>query len=238
VIDAIAQTPDPTKWGNTPDLLNKTLVAMSPTFVRIRAAIQSQLNLLPPSGAIAGVYTMVDELKGVWKAPANVSLNDVVSPAVNISAADQKDLNVAIQGKSINAIRSFPGVGTLVWGARTLDGNSVDWRYINVRRTMIMLEQSIKFATKAYVFENNVSATWVTIKSIIQNFLTSVWKRGGAGGHNSGTRLLGILRARRNHDGWRHSGRYPEGHCCGRCHATGGIHRDYIPAADAEVVGE
>ena len=95
---------------------------------------------------------MVDNSRGVWKAPANVSLNGVVSPAVNISHDDQEDLNVTTQGKSINAIRSFIGEGVLVWGARTLDGNSLDWRYINVRRTMIMLEQSIKLATKAYVF--------------------------------------------------------------------------------------
>jgi hypothetical protein len=71
------------------------------------------------------------------------------------------------------------GEGVLVWGARTLDGNSPDWRYVNVRRTMIMLEQSIRLATKAYVFENNVSITWVAIKSMICNFLTSIWKRGG-----------------------------------------------------------
>ncbi|MCB1937298.1 MAG: phage tail sheath family protein, partial [Nitrosomonas sp.] len=70
----------------------------------------------------------------------------------------------------------------LVWGARTLDGNSLDWRYINVRRTMIMLEESIKLAAKAYVFEPNVSNTWVTIKSMISNFLTSIWKRGGLAG--------------------------------------------------------
>jgi phage tail sheath protein FI len=164
------------------DLLNKTLAAVSPLFVRIRAEIRKQINLLPPSGAIAGVIARVDNAKGVWKAPANESLSSVDSPAVNISAAEQEDLNITPQGKSINAIRSFVGEGTLVWGARTLDGNSGDWKYINVRRTMIWLEESIKTATKAYVFENNVSTTWVTIKSMIRNFLTSVWKRGGLQG--------------------------------------------------------
>jgi phage tail sheath protein FI len=125
---------------------------------------------------------MVDNSRGVWKAPANVSLNAVVSPAVNITHDDQEDLNVTTQGKSINAIRPFIGEGTLVWGARTLDGNSQDWRYINVRRTMIMLEESIRLATKAYVFENNDANTWVTIKSMINNFLTGIWKRGGLAG--------------------------------------------------------
>ena len=85
-------------------------------------------------------------------------------------------------GKSINAIRPFVGEGTLVWGARTLDGNSLDWRYINVRRTMIMIEESIRLAAKAYVFEPNTAQTWVTIRSMIENFLTSVWKAGGLAG--------------------------------------------------------
>jgi hypothetical protein len=131
---------------------------------------------------MAGIYTMVDNSRGVWKAPANVSLNSVVSPAVNISHDDQEDLNVTIHGKSINAIRTFIGEGVLVWGARTLDGNSLDWRYVNVRRTMIMLEESIKNAAKAYVFEPNDSNTWVTMKSMIKNFLNGIWKRGGLAG--------------------------------------------------------
>ena len=164
------------------NLLNKSLIVMSPLYVNIMAAIKNRLNLLPPAAAMAGIYTMVDNARGVWKAPANVSLSAVVSPAVNISHDDQEDLNVTTQGKSINAIRSFIGEGTLVWGARTLDGNSLDWRYINVRRTMIMLEESIRLATKAYVFEPNDANTWVTIRSMIRNFLTGIWKRGGLAG--------------------------------------------------------
>lgn len=163
-------------------LLNKTLVAISPLFGTVMELVRGKLNLLPPSAAMAGIYTMVDNSRGVWKAPANVSLAGVTSPAVTISAADQEDLNVTPQGKSINAIRSFIGEGVLVWGARTLDGNSLDWRYINVRRTMIMLEESCKLAAKALVFEPNVANTWVTIKSMIQNFLTGIWKRGGLAG--------------------------------------------------------
>lgn len=166
----------------TPDLLQKALLVSSPAFVQVMAEVKKQLDLLPPSAAIAGVYSMVDGSSGVWKAPANVGLSSVAAPTVSISHDDQEDLNVDIQGKSINAIRSFIGQGVLVWGARTLDGNSLDWRYISVRRTMIMLEQSIKLATKAYVFENNVSATWITIKSMIRNYLTNIWKRGGLAG--------------------------------------------------------
>jgi hypothetical protein len=163
-------------------MLNKTLVAGSPLFGTILAEAKNQLNLQPPGAAMAGIYTMVDNTRGVWKAPANVSLAGVVRPAVPLSHEEQEDLNVTPQGKSINAIRSFIGEGVLVWGARTLDGNSLDWRYINVRRTMIMLEESCKLAAKAMVFEPNVAATWVTIKSMIGNFLTSVWKRGGLAG--------------------------------------------------------
>ena len=163
-------------------LLNKTLAVMSPLFVTIMTEAKNKLNLLPPSAAMAGIYTMVDNARGVWKAPANVSLNAVVSPAINITHDDQEDLNVTTQGKSINAIRAFIGEGTLIWGARTLDGNSLDWRYVNVRRTMIMLEESIRLATKAYVFEPNTANTWVTIKSMIRNFLTGIWKRGGLAG--------------------------------------------------------
>jgi len=163
-------------------LLGKSLAAMSPLYGSILGAIKNRLNLLPPAAAMAGIYTMVDNSRGVWKAPANVSLSAVVSPSVNISHDEQEDLNVTTQGKSINAIRSFIGEGTLVWGARTLDGNSLDWRYINVRRTMIMLEESIRLATKAYVFEPNDANTWVTIRSMIRNFLTGIWKRGGLAG--------------------------------------------------------
>lgn len=168
--------------ADTVEDLHKILNAVSPLYGTIMAAIKSQLNVLPPSGAMAGVYTMVDNSRGVWKAPANVSLNSVVSPVVEITHEQQEDLNVTTAGKSVNAIRTFIGEGTLVWGARTLDGNSLDWRYINVRRTMIMLEESIKLATKAYVFEPNVSGTWVTIKSMISNFLIGIWKRGGLAG--------------------------------------------------------
>ncbi len=163
-------------------LLNKTLSAISPMYVEVVKHIASELNQLPPSAAMAGVYTMIDNSRGVWKAPANVSLAAVSAPMVNITHDEQEDLNVTSQGKSINAIRSFIGEGTLVWGARTLDGNSLDWRYISVRRTMVMLEESIRLSTKAYVFEANNAQTWVTIKSMIRNFLTGIWKRGGLAG--------------------------------------------------------
>lgn len=164
-------------------LLNKVLTGLSPqVYAAALGQIMDELNLLPPAAAMAGVYTAVDNARGVWKAPANVSLNAVSSPSVNITHEDQEDLNVTATGKSINTIRHFSGDGVLVWGGRTLDGNSLDWRYIQVRRTMIMLEESIRLAAKAYVFENNNANTWVTIKSTIRNFLTGIWRRGGLAG--------------------------------------------------------
>ena len=164
------------------DQLHKMLMTISTLYPKVMEEIRLQMNLMPPSAAMAGLYTMVDNTRGVWKAPANVSVAGVIKPAVEISHADQEDLNVTTQGKSINAIRSFIGEGALVWGARTLDGNSLDWRYISVRRTMIMLEESCRLAAKAMVFEPNVGNTWVTIKSMISNFLVGIWKRGGLAG--------------------------------------------------------
>lgn len=175
-------TPDQINQINQANQVNQALVATNATFNAIVQAALRKLNLLPPSAAMAGLYTFVDNNRGVWKAPANVSVNGVISPSVSISNYDQQDLNVTPMGKSINAIRSFIGEGVLVWGARTLDGNSEDWRYVNVRRTLIFLEESCRLAAKRLVFEPNVSGTWLTVRSMIENFLTSVWRQGGLAG--------------------------------------------------------
>lgn len=162
--------------------LHNALLQNFPNYQYIVNKVREQLNLLPPSAAMAGLYTMVDNTRGVWKAPANVSVNYVNSPTENIDNAMQEDLNMPMNGKAVNAIRTFPGEGIKVWGARTLDGNSQDWRYVNVRRTMMFLEESVKNAAKAYVFEPNVAATWMNVRSMIDNFLRGVWKRGGLAG--------------------------------------------------------
>lgn len=162
--------------------LHKTLRMISPLYKDLLKEALLKLNCLPTSAAIAGVFTMIDNTRGVWKAPANVSIANVVSPTINLTQEDQEDLNVPLNGKAINAIRSFTGEGIKVWGARTLDGNSLDWRYINVRRTMIMLEESIKNAVRAYVFDPNTANTWVSVKSMINSFLNGIWKRGGLAG--------------------------------------------------------
>lgn len=146
-------------------------------------AIKKELNAIPPSGAVAGIYARVDNARGVWKAPANESLNSVSEPAEMITAQDQERLNVdAVAGKSINAIRAFTGKGTLVWGARTLAGNDNEWRYVSVRRFFNMVEESTKKATEPFVFEPNDANTWVKIQGMIENFLTTLWRQGALQG--------------------------------------------------------
>lgn len=146
-------------------------------------AIGKQGVVLPPSGAVVGIYAMVDNDRGVWKAPANVSVTAVKGPAVNVTHEAQESLNVDTEaGKSVNAIRAFTGKGTLVWGARTLAGNDNEWRYISVRRFFNMVEESVKKASSQFVFEPNDANTWVKVRAMIENFLTLQWRAGALAG--------------------------------------------------------
>ncbi len=141
------------------------------------------MTTMPPSGAVAGVYASTDRTRGVWKAPANVSLNNVISPTVTFTKSELDALNVNVDsGKSINAIRSFTGKGTLVFGARTLAGNDNEWRYISVRRFFNMVEESAKKATFQFVFEPNDANTWVKIRAMLENYLTVLWRQGALAG--------------------------------------------------------
>jgi len=158
--------------------INSTLTVISPKLNMIIAEMSEMINLMPPSSAMAGAYSMVDFTASVAQSPANISLGSVISPAVNINNDNQEDLNMPLNGKAVNAIRSFQGKGVLVWGARTLDGNSKDYRYISVRRTMTYLEQSVKFAAEAFVFAPNNSTTWSTLRATVSNFLTNQWQSG------------------------------------------------------------
>lgn len=159
------------------------LYTTHPIIAAAVTALQRNLSILPPSGAVAGVYAKTDRERGVWKAPANVSLSSVVGPTVMIDNITQDGLNVDTEaGKSINAIRAFSGKGTLVWGARTLDGNSNEWRYVSVRRFFNMVEESVKKSTYPYVFEPNDANTWVKVKGMIENYLTTLWRQGALAG--------------------------------------------------------
>lgn len=161
----------------------ETLQEVDKVYKGIIKAIQTQGVVLPPSGAVVGKYASVDRERGVWKAPANVSITAVKGPAVNITHEDQEDLNVDTEaGKSVNAIRAFTGKGTLIWGARTLAGNDNEWRYVPVRRFFNMVEESVKKATAQFVFEPNDANTWVKVRAMIENFLALQWRAGALAG--------------------------------------------------------
>ncbi|WP_294266606.1 phage tail sheath C-terminal domain-containing protein, partial [uncultured Chryseobacterium sp.] len=155
----------------------------SDLYNQAKNAIAAKQVIMAPSSAIAGVYAKVDSTSGVFKAPANVGLNYVIAPTEKISQERQDGLNVdATAGKSINAIRTFTGKGTLVWGARTLDGNSNEWRYVSVRRFFNMVEESVKKSTERFVFEPNTANTWVRVQTMIENFLNQQWREGALAG--------------------------------------------------------
>ncbi|MEM9337721.1 MAG: phage tail sheath C-terminal domain-containing protein [Bacteroidota bacterium] len=160
--------------GDSPDL---------ELYGAIKTQLDSYRMTLYPSSAIAGVYARVDRNRGVWKAPANVSVNSVSSPTVLVTDDEQGGLNVdPTAGKSINVIRNFTGKGTLVWGARTLAGNDNEWRYVPVRRLFIFIEESIQKATEPTVFEPNDANTWTKLRTLIENFLASLWREGALAG--------------------------------------------------------
>jgi phage tail sheath protein FI len=153
-------------------------------YQQVKNELEKSLRVtLPPSSTIAGVYATVDNERGVWKAPANVVLKSVTSPAIQISQEQQRDLNVDPEGgKSINAIRTIPGKGVTVWGARTMDGNDKEWRYINVRRFFNMVEESVQKSTIWAVFEPNTKNTWVKVKGMIESYLLVKWIEGALAG--------------------------------------------------------
>lgn len=146
-------------------------------------AMNSKACIIPPSGAIAGIMSRTDRNRGVWSAPANVGINSVSDITKFVTDAEQAVLNVdADSGKSINAIRWFTGKGIMVWGARTLDGNSNEWRYISVRRLFNYVEESLKKSTSWAEFQPNDANTWVKLKSQIENFLSNLWRDGALAG--------------------------------------------------------
>jgi len=170
--------------GSTSEVMLSSLQATNNLlFERCKLALNDVTLVMPPSPAIAGVYARVDSERGVWKAPANVGIASIVGPALKITDADQNYMNIdPTSGKSVNAIRAIAGRGTVVWGARTLMGNSNEWRYVNVRRFFNYVEESVKKATYQFVFEPNDANTWVKVRGMIENFLTILWRDGALQG--------------------------------------------------------
>jgi phage tail sheath protein FI len=139
------------------------------------ASGQPATLLVPPSGHVAGLYARTDEDKGVHKAPANELLQSVVAVERTINETDHGLLNET----SVNVIRFFRGKGHRVWGARTIaPPDRTQWRYINVRRLLLFIEESIQEGTEFAVFEPNNEALWETVKRQVTGFLTQVWRAG------------------------------------------------------------
>ena len=159
--------------------LNNLLLNTLPIYAKIAAIVADRLDVQPPSGLLAGIWTRSDNMSGVWNAPANIALAGVSGPLFNLSDAQQGAFNVPTNGMAIDIIRTQLNRGTVVWGARTLDGNSLDYRYIQVRRTLIYIEQSIKLALQSYVFAANDATTWSTVIASVSSFLNGVWQEGG-----------------------------------------------------------
>ncbi len=128
---------------------------------------------VPPSGYVAGIYARCDEKVGVYKAPANETIQGVSGVTINLSEEHLGILNA----EGVNAIRSFPGRGVRVWGARTT-ADEFQWRYVNVRRLFIMLKRALEEGTQWAAFEPNDASTWSRLQREIMLFLTSLWEQG------------------------------------------------------------
>ena len=142
-------------------------------WIKVFNPLVQQDSLVPPSGHLIGIYAKTDVERGVFKAPANVVVNGVNSLQFQITKREQDILNP----RGVNCIRSFPARGIRVWGARTASTNSL-WKYINVRRLFLFLEESIEEGTQWVVFEPNDHRLWARVKQTITQFLTTQWRAG------------------------------------------------------------
>jgi hypothetical protein len=153
-------------------------------YIKGKDALRAMEMLLPASPAVAAKYVETDSRRGVWKSPANIGLNLVRRVEIPISDSGQEQLNMdPVEGKSINAIRSFPGRGqAIIWGARTLAGNDNEWRYVSVRRFFNMVEASVKQGIERFAFEHNRQETWIKARAMVENFLALQWRAGALQG--------------------------------------------------------
>ena len=142
-------------------------------WVKVADPASGALSFMPPSGHMAGIWGRNDDTRGVHCAPANEVIRGAVSLEMQITKTEQELLNPV----GINCLRSFPGRGTRVWGARTLSSNP-EWRYINVRRLFNYLEESILNGTNWAVFEPNDEALWARLRRTISAFLVNEWRKG------------------------------------------------------------
>ncbi|MFD7233790.1 phage tail sheath family protein [Streptomyces syringium] len=141
--------------------------------------VTGRLRAFPPSGAVAGVMARTDSERGVWKAPAGTEARLAGVRALTVPMTDRE--NGLLNPVALNCLRSFPVVGPVIWGARTLAGADVlasQWKYVPVRRLALMLEESLYRGTKWVVFEPNDERLWSQIRLNIGAFLHTLFQQG------------------------------------------------------------
>ena len=169
------QPPSTEVPGQHPRLSENGFGALYYPWITVNDSITNQNVVCPPSGHVAGIYARTDAERGVHKAPANQTVREALSVTRPVSTAEQELLNPL----GVNCIRVLQPEGIVVWGARTLAASSSPWRYLNVRRLMIMVEESIRRSTRWMVFEPNDRPLWKSCERDVIAFLTVLW-RGGA----------------------------------------------------------
>jgi phage tail sheath protein FI len=137
---------------------------------------------VPPCGHVAGVWARTDAVRGVWKAPANEICRGVARLEIDVTTGEQALLNP----EQVNCIRSFGANGIRIWGARTLARQDQSWRYINVRRLFIFIEESIRRGTQWVVFEPNDTDLWARVRRTVSSFLHGLWMQGALVGATPG----------------------------------------------------
>jgi len=159
------------------DIFDSSYAAMYNPWLQVFDPLEKRNIFIPPSGSVLGVYARSDNTRGVEKAPANEVIRGVTGLYVQYNKGEQDILNP----KGVNLIRSFTGQGIRIWGARTLSSNSL-WKYVNIRRLFIFIEESIKQGTNWVVFEPNDERLWARVHRTIDAFLTRVWRSGALQG--------------------------------------------------------
>ena len=163
------------------DMFDSTYAALYHPWLTVFDPLDKRNIAIPPSGSMMGIYARSDNTRGVHKAPAN----EVVRACTGLDCQFNKGEQDILNPKGINLIRAFPGMGIRVWGARTVSSDG-SWKYINVRRLFIFVEESIKANTNWVVFEPNDETLWVRVKRTIEVFLTGLWRNGSLAGTSSG----------------------------------------------------
>jgi phage tail sheath protein FI len=142
-------------------------------WVKVFDPQRGQAVFMPPCGHMAGIWARTDDTRGVHKAPANEVVRGAISLELQLTRAEHDQLNPV----GINCIRSFPGRGIRVWGARTISSDP-EWRYLNVRRLFNFVEESILEGTQWVVFEPNDYRLWDSVTRTVRAFLRRVWRDG------------------------------------------------------------